>query len=64
LDKGRSTMKSMVIMLQTSVGTWFGFSGTRVLDRTLVDWHAAHPSTNSSTKTDMPGHQNSRETSL
>ena len=57
-------MKSMVITLQTSIGIWFGFSGTRVFGRTSVDWHAAHPSTNSLTKTDMPGHQNYHETSL
>jgi hypothetical protein len=44
-DRGRSVMKSMVIIPQMSVGTWFGCRGTFVLGLILVDWQTAQLST-------------------
>jgi hypothetical protein len=38
-DSGRSTMKSMVMIPQISVGIWFGCNGTRVCGQFFVDWH-------------------------
>ena len=56
-DCGRSVMKSMVMVCQTFAGMLFGCRGTTIFGRVFVVWHNAHPSTNSFTKVDIPGHQ-------
>src|SRR6266581_6123074 len=54
---GSPTMKSIVMVSQTLLGTSFGLSGTLTGGRILVVWQVAHPLMYSLTNSVMPGHQ-------
>src|SRR6266705_589405 len=56
-DSGSPTMKSIVIVSQTPVGTSFGLSGTLTGGRILVVWQVVYPLIYSLTNSIMPGHQ-------
>jgi len=56
-DTGSPTMKSIVMVSQTPLGTSFGLRGTLTGGRILVVWQVAHPLMYSLTNSVMPGYQ-------